>query len=113
MYSKTIPTKPQMSDSIHTLPTDNDPLHPDDHTLIYELTSSVPDKNAFHLLMKDAKSILLAGILFAVLNYPTVDTILQDVLPYTRTSHAALVGMKTLVFVICIFIYTNIKYISK
>lgn len=103
-----------MSDPIMNLPTDSEPVHLDDQKILIDIIPPSGDaRSSFDLLLRDAKSIVLSGILFAILSYPHVNDIIQDLIPYSKTSPVALVGVKTAIFVICIFIYSNIKYIKS
>ena len=94
-----------MSDYIMSLPTDDQPMNPEESHLFDSIIK--PGSMNFHDLLFDFKdSIILGGVFFAM-NMDGMDGFIQNIIPYAKSSPTSLLVCKTLLFIIIAFLLRN------
>jgi hypothetical protein len=96
-------------DYIESLPTDNEPLKPEEKEIVDTILKK--DATKFQKFIQELKLPLIAGIVFLIINSPQVSNFLRDNIAYARSSEMSLLCLKTVLFMIFVFIYTNLHYI--
>ena len=98
-----------MSDYIDSLPTDDSPLNSQEKTVM----DTIFKGDSVQMFIYDLKIPLIAGILFIILNLEMINKFLRDIIPYSRKSELSLLCVKTLIFVVLIFMFSNYRYILR
>ena len=100
-----------MTDYIESLPIDNSPMSNNEMYVMQNIFGS--DTNVFYNLIEDAKSIIIASIVFFLLNVPQIQEFLRNTIPYAKTSEMSLLILKTILFIIIVFLLNNIQFAKK
>ena len=100
-----------MSDIIESLPTDNDPLESEEKYIIETILQK--DATKFQKFIHEIKLPIIAGILFLLINSPQVSSFLKDNVSYARSSDMSLLCFKAAIFMVALFIYSNLHYVMK
>ncbi len=98
-----------MSDYIATLPVDNEPLPPDQQHLIDDL--SLQNRFKFARLLSELKGPLILCAIFFLINHPVVSTMIQDSSSYAKSSEFSLLIVKTVLFLVFVFLYNNVHLV--
>jgi len=92
-------------DYINSLPTDDEPLNPDEKQISDIIFRD--DASIVHKFISDLKLPLISGIIFLIINSAFVSDFLQSNIAYVRKSNMSLLCLKTILFMICIFVLMN------
>jgi hypothetical protein len=98
-------------DYIESLPTDNEPLNPEEKQFAETILQK--DATKFHKFLAELKLPLIIGILFLIINSPQVSNFLRDNVAYAKSSEMSLLCFKAALFMTAVFIYNNVNYIMK
>lgn len=85
-----------MTDRIDSLPESQDPISPEEMNIMREVFQATQSS------VDDAKSILLYGIAFVVLNLPIVDNLIKGTI--NTTSTILVITIKTVIFLIVVWV---------
>jgi hypothetical protein len=99
-----------MGDMIDQLPIDQSvPSHNEIRIVdsLFQTKKGIVDK-----ILVNIKEIIIIGILFIVFSLPSVDKIIYKMIPPTTTSPYILLGVKTVLMMVCYFIISNF-YLSR
>ena len=94
-----------MSDYIESLPTDEIPLSEPESVLLYNILKS--DDSPFKRILSELRDPLIIGCLFIIMNLPQITDIIASIVPYSKTSTSAMLGIKCFIIIIIWFIYKN------
>jgi hypothetical protein len=95
-------------DYLKNLPTNKEPLPSNDVTLINNLIKNESDvKSVFY----ECRFIIIAGLLFIIFINDKTQQLLNSLCPVTATSCVINTIIKTIVFMIALYIITNWKLI--
>jgi len=94
-----------MSDHLAYLPTDDEPVNPDEQRLVDAILSR--SSNRFTRILEVMKEPLIAGVLFAILSTQQSSDIIAALLPQKRRSDATTLILKSLLFTMTLFVLRN------
>jgi hypothetical protein len=90
-----------MGDSLQTLPTDQQPIDPQEQQLLNTIFKE--DASSMTQLFQELRIPLIAGILFLFLSMSSIDNGFKSVVPYLGKSEASMVLFKTILFIGALF----------
>jgi hypothetical protein len=99
-----------MTDYLESLPTDEYPMDATESNIFDNLVKA--DTSGYFKLFHELRSAIVAGILFFILSIEAVETIIQNVVPYAKSSRTSLLFCKTALFIVCMFIVQNYHLVS-
>lgn len=102
-----------MADPIATLPVDDSPEVPEDTQLLERFVLLENQKETAGRLFATNRDILVASALFLILSLPAVDGLIEKVYPACAERFYYRLGIKTLIFLILLFVLNNLRYIVK
>jgi hypothetical protein len=103
-------THHQYGDNIEKLPSDETVPS---HNEILIVDQFFQEKKGFvDLLLSKTTNTLILGILFVIFSLPYLDNLIIKFIPFAGTSIYTLLGIKTILFVISYFVFTNL-YLSR
>ena len=99
------------SDQINMLPTDKIAVENED----LQIVDKVFEKNSSKMgrIASEFKDSLIAGVLFALLSFPQVDSLIQRFVPLVNNSPILLLIFKVVIFVISFFVIKNFAFAKK
>jgi hypothetical protein len=100
-----------MSDYIASLPTDETPLTTSESELVEEILKK--DTGMVYKLLKDLQDPLFGGILFILLNLPFVKSMIEEFVPYAKSSEVSSLLFRVLLFVVLFFFFKNLGLVIK
>jgi hypothetical protein len=101
-----------MSDYIQSLPTDEEPIPPDQKQIIDSIL--VDDKkSSIQYFMHELKLPLIVGIFTILIFNNKITDIIKDLVPYTRKSETSLLVFRTFIMMVLVFFYLNIGIVMK
>ncbi len=100
-----------MSDYIATLPVDDDPIPSNEKYLADNLFKT--RNTTMSRVLNDLKLPFVAGLLFVMLSNTYVSQLIRDTIPYAKSSEVSLLIFKTSVFVVLLYLYTNLHLVKK
>lgn len=71
------------------------------------------NKGTIEKFLDGTKDIIFLGIFFIIFSLPQVDDIIKKFFPSTSTSPYILIFVKSLVFMLCYFIFKNVYLVKK
>lgn len=98
-------------DAIHQLPTDK--ITPSEIEMKVVQTFFDNSKSAFSKVISESKSVLLTGLLFFLLSFPPITGLLRKYLPFSGSSDTIFLVVRTILFIIIIYILSNFSYCKK
>ncbi len=102
-----------MADKISNLPVDDSPVIPEDAALINTYMMLDSKKEVVHQAFGTNKDILICTLIFFLFSLPSFDTLLGTVYPPAAENTFYRIVIKSLLFLIIIFIVNNLTYIRK
>ena len=97
-----------MSDYINTLPTDDDPLNPSESNIMNIITGKDGSGDTAMLrILNEMKIPIVIGILFLLVSTSQFTDILRTCIPFTGKNDTHMLMMKTVVFIILVFVLMN------
>jgi len=100
-----------MTDLIDKLPTDNTPIEPKEMVIIENIFKPENVDTINNVIYK-TKDIIIAGIIFFIVSLPFINSLFNKYLPITQKSEYIGLCIKTLAFIIILFVVNNF-YLSK
>lgn len=97
-----------MTDYIHFLPTDDNPINPVEKQVFANILNSNTSSTQLHSFINELKQPLLVGIVFMLLNTEQSNTLIESVVGYARSSKTSLLLFKTFLFIVIYFVWQNI-----
>ena len=104
-------TPDNLTDSISSLPVDNNPPVPDEIKILDTLFKE--NQNSFYLFFEGVKEVILAGLLFVLLSIPQTNEYIIRIFPFSQTSPINLLLVKTFLFMGLFFVLKNLYLIRK
>lgn len=99
-----------MTDYVHFLPTDDNPVNPVEEQVFSSILNANPSSNNhLHTLVTEFKNPLIVGILFLVINTEQSNALIESIVGYTRASKTSLLLFKTFLFVVMYFVWQNLS----
>ena len=100
-----------MTDYIHFLPTDDNPVNPVEEQVFSTILNVNNDsnKNQLFTLIAEFKNPLIVGILFLIINTEQSNALIESVVGYARASKTSLLLFKTFLFVVLYFVWQNMS----
>ena len=102
-----------MADTIANLPVDDSPEVPEDSHIVNKYIVTEKQKDGIKKIYASNRDILFATALFFVLSLPVTDSLLAKVYPASESSVVYRIGLKSLVFLVSIFIINNVQYMRS
>ncbi len=102
-----------MADSIINLPVDETPELPEDATIVNKYIVTEQQKEGVKRLFNCNRDILIATAIFFGLSLPLTDDLLAKVYPACAESPMYRLGIKSLLFLISVFIINNLPLMRK
>src|SRR5689334_891756 len=93
-----------MQDHINTLPIDKIPPTKQESEL---MTKFFENRGSFYNLCTEFKDIIILGIIYFIVGLPFLDGIIKSFFTSAQNSSYILLGIKTLIFMLLYFIFTN------
>lgn len=94
-----------MSDFIQSLPTDDNPLSAEESKILKNILKQ--DVSPLHNILIEFKFPLICGIIFFIFNNTNLNDIIKMSVPYANNSDTSLLFIKTIFFIIIVFITQN------
>ena len=99
------------SDSLDKLPTDKTMMGHND----LEIVDKVFEKHTgtMNKVAGEFKDALIGGVLFALLSFPQVDSLIKRFIPMTENSIIFLLVFKVIVFILLFYVIKNFAFSQK
>lgn len=102
-----------MADKISNLPVDDSPSIPEDEALLNTYITIDKNKEVVQKTFGSNRDILLCTLIFIIFSLPLFDTLLESIYIPAQQSIFYKIIIKSLLFLIILFLITNISYIKK
>ena len=102
-----------MADKIANLPVDDSPSIPEDEALLNTYIALDKNKEVVHQAFGSNKDILICTLVFILFSLPLFDNLLGQVYPPAQESTFYRIVIKSLLFLIVLFLVANISYVRK
>lgn len=99
-----------MADSIDKLPVDDTPV---DQFEMTTLNAYFKPEVANKILSLTTREVLIAGSVFAVISLPVIDNLFTRFFPITKNSVYFNILLKTIAFIIVLFVVSNLALAKK